>query len=128
MVTSLPVYGQYKSCAKIQFQEEVHDFDTIIIDANSYSCIFYFTNTGSAPLFINDVLSSCGCTVAEWSTNPIMPEKKGSITVKYNAAQLGSFVKTILVKSNANNNPKVALQIKGYVKEMAQHNYGMPMQ
>lgn len=76
MVTSLPVYGQYKSCAKIQFQEEVHDFDTIIIDANSYSCIFYFTNTGSAPLFINDVLSSCGCTVAEWSTNPIMPEKK----------------------------------------------------
>lgn len=122
IVTSLPVLGQHKSCAKIQFQKEVHDFDTIIIDTNSYSCIFYFTNTGSAPLFINDVVSSCGCTVAEWPTNPIMPEWKGSITVKYNATQPGSFVKTILVKSNANNSPKVALQIKGYVKEKAQHH------
>ncbi len=117
----VPVHGQHTSYAKIEFQEEVYDFDTIIIDADSYSCIFHFTNTGNAPLFINDVVSSCGCTVAEWPTAPIKPERKGFIVVKYNATQPGSFVKTILVKSNANNSPKVALQIKGYVKENAPH-------
>lgn len=118
----VPAHGQHTSYAKIDFQEEVHDFDTIAIDADSYSCIFHFTNTGNAPLFINDVVSSCGCTVAEWPTTPIMPDREGSIAVKYNATQTGSFVKTILVKSNANNSPKVALQVKGYVKERTRHD------
>lgn len=125
MFSTMPAYGQHVACAKIQFQEEVYDFDTITADTNSYSCFFHFTNTGNAPLYINDVVSSCGCTVTEWPTIPIMPQEDGSIEVKYDATQLGSFVKTLLVKSNANNSPKVALQIKGYVKECSQHKNKM---
>lgn len=117
MFATLPVYGQHTDCAKIKFQEEVHNFDTIIIDSNSYSCQFHFTNTGTAPLIITDVITSCGCTAAEWPTKPIKPGSKGAIEVKYNASETGSFVKTILVKSNDTTNPKKALQIKGFVKE-----------
>ena len=31
----VPAHGQHTSYAKIDFQEEVHDFDTIAIDADS---------------------------------------------------------------------------------------------
>ena len=117
MAASVPVYGQHKTCARIQFQHEVFNFDTITIDTNSYSCLFHFTNTGDAPLIITDVTSSCGCTVAEYPTDPIIPQSTGTIEVTYNAMQLGSFVKTILVKSNDPNTPKKAMQIKGHVKE-----------
>jgi hypothetical protein len=114
---SLPTYGQQKAVAKIQFKHEVYDFDTIDIDTDGYSYAFHFTNTGTSPLFINDVISSCGCTIADWPTKPIDPGKKGAIVITFHATQTGSFVKTVLVKSNAANKPKMTLQIKGHVKD-----------
>lgn len=99
------------------------DFDTIAIGGNA-KCRFVFKNSGNEPLLLSNVVSSCGCTVAKWSRNPISPGDKGYITVSYDTSSPGSFRKTILVKSNADN--KVVLQIKGYVsdkrKRIKQHH------
>lgn len=115
---SFPTYRQKKAGAKIQFKQEVYNFDTINIDTNGYTYAFHFENTGTSPLFINNVISSCGCTIADWPTEPISPGKKSKIKVTFHATQTGSFVKTVLVKSNAANNPKTVLQIKGYVRDV----------
>jgi hypothetical protein len=76
---------------------------------------FKFKNTGKAPLIISNVSTSCGCTVADFPKEPIMPGQKGSIKATYNAASFGKFQKTLAVSSNAQEGPMV-LTITGEVK------------
>jgi len=63
---------------------------------------FVFTNTGNMPLIINSASASCGCTVVEWTKEPVLPGKKGKVTVKYNTdGRVGPFNKDVFIKSNA---------------------------
>lgn len=76
---------------------------------------FEFENTGNANLLIDTVETECNCTVADYSTNSIMPNDKGFIKVIFKSSgNLGSFNKTITVFSNATEKQKV-LNIKGVV-------------
>jgi hypothetical protein len=77
---------------------------------------FKFTNTGDSPLVISSVQASCGCTVAEYSKDPIAPGAQGFVKATYNAAKVGVFTKTVTVNANAEEN-MVQLVIKGEVVE-----------
>ena len=64
--------------AVITFDKTEHDFGTLLQgEVVTYS--FHFTNTGNAPLLISNVSTSCGCTVADFSREPINPGKEGYI-------------------------------------------------
>lgn len=93
----------------------VWDYGTIQQGADG-SSYFAFKNTGTEPLVLSEVRSSCGCTVPRWPREPIMPGKSDTIKVKYDTKRLGQINKTITVISNAINNP-VVLRIKGDVVE-----------
>ena len=99
--------------AKIEFKSTEIDYGNIEKNSDG-TRVFEFTNTGEAPLIINRVKSSCGCTVPSKPTEPIMPGKSNKIVVKYNTHRVGPFRKTITVYSNAKNNV-VILKIKGKV-------------
>lgn len=79
---------------------------------------FTFTNTGTAPLIINQAFASCGCTVPSFTKEPIKSGEKGSIDVTYNGKGLmpGRFSKTITVRSNAKNRI-VRLVVEGEMTE-----------
>ncbi len=98
-------------------------FDTLVID---YGVInkgddgvrqFRFTNTGNADLKINQVRSSCGCTIPKKPSTPIAPGASDIIEVKYDTERIGPIRKTITVASNASNG-MVALKIKGEVQDL----------
>ena len=76
--------------------------------------VFEFTNTGTLPLVITDVTSSCGCTIPEKPEDPILPGKTGEIKVKYDTNRVGPIRKTITVYSNADV-PAKSIKIKGEV-------------
>jgi hypothetical protein len=97
----------------IVFAATTHDYGTIV-QASDGSCVFAFTNKGKAPIVLNDVKASCGCTVPEWTRTPVAPGEKGSIKVTYNTNNVGAFSKSITVNSNAVNSPLVLI-IKGTV-------------
>jgi len=97
----------------IVFAATTHDYGTIV-QASDGSCVFAFTNKGKAPIVLNDVKASCGCTVPEWTRTPVAPGEKGSIKVTYNTNNVGAFTKSITVNSNAINSPLVLI-IKGTV-------------
>lgn len=97
----------------IVFQSMTHDYGTIVQGADG-SCEFKFTNKGKAPVVLNDVKASCGCTVPEWTRTPVAPGENGTIKVTYNTNNVGAFTKSITVNSNAVNSPLV-LTIKGNV-------------
>lgn len=104
------------TAASIKWENDLHDFGEIP-QSVPVSVEFAFTNTGDEPLIIKEVLTSCGCTASNYAKEPIMPGKSSTIKVSYNAANAGSFSKTITVNSNDKNASKVLL-IKGFVKSV----------
>lgn len=88
--------------AEITFDEVSHDFGTFSEKSPKVKHTFTYTNTGDAPLVVNQCVASCGCTVAEYTKKPIAPGEKGEISVTYNGAgrSLGHFKKTVTVRTN----------------------------
>lgn len=85
-------------------------FDQITINVGTFpasspvkKAVFTFTNVGNAPLVINEVIASCGCTIPKYDRRPIAPGQKGSIEITYNGQGkfTGHFKKSITIKSNA---------------------------
>jgi hypothetical protein len=100
--------------ASIGFSNEKHDFGTIPYKKEAtYS--FEFSNPGKTPLIINNVKTSCGCTVPEWTKAPIRPDGTGQVKIKYDAAFPGVFHKTVEVFYNGAGSPD-SLEIKGEVE------------
>lgn len=103
-----------KDAGKFQFKEETYDYGEVP-EGPFAECDFVFKNTGKKPIVITNAHGSCGCTVPEWSHEPVMPGSKGNIHVKYTTAgHAGQINKDITIISNAQQSPMV-LHIKGSV-------------
>ena len=102
------------SAPKTVWVKDIHDFGEIP-QGKPVSVEFTFTNNGDAPLIINDVHTSCGCTASDYPKEPITAGKSSKIKVTYNASAMGAFTKTITVKTNEGEEMKL-LTIKGTVK------------
>jgi len=87
-----------------------------IIQSIPKTAEFELTNTGVAPIIINNAVGSCGCTNVDFPKEPLKPGQTAKIKATYNAAAMGSFHKTITVYMSATPEPQV-LEIKGTVKE-----------
>ncbi|MCM8567940.1 DUF1573 domain-containing protein [Gramella jeungdoensis] len=109
--------AQAQKTAKMEFKSETIDYGEIKKGSDGVR-VFEFTNTGTAPLVIEDVKSSCGCTVPKKSEEPILPGETGKIEVKYDTKRVGPIRKTVTVYSNAEE-PVKALKIKGTVIDEA---------
>lgn len=53
---------------------------------------YEITNTGKNPLIISSVHPTCGCTVPEYTKEPILPNQKGKITLKFNSGNFEGIV------------------------------------
>ena len=101
----------------IAFDETEFDFGTID-KGTSVEHKFTFTNTGKAPLVIVDAKSSCGCTVPEYSKNPVAPGDKGELLVKYNGSGTNQVTKTVTIKANTEAGTET-VRIKAFVNAPA---------
>ena len=88
--------------AEIKFEKLTHDFGTFSESAPVVTCTFNYTNTGDKPLVINQAVASCGCTVPEYTKEPVQPGQKGTIKVTYNGTGKfpGHFKKSITIRTN----------------------------
>lgn len=98
---------------KMTFDNKVHDFGTIE-QGTPVETKFSFTNTGDAPLVIVDAKSSCGCTVPEYTKEPIAPGASGELLVKFNGSGKNQVSKTVTITANTESG-KETLQIKAFV-------------
>lgn len=76
----------------------------------------WFENVGNEPLVVQDVFTSCGCTVADYSHEPVAPDSTGyiAITFRSKGRAAAPFQKEIRIKSNARNFREI-FYIKGNV-------------
>ncbi len=104
-----------QNAPKFEFKAEVIDFGDIQKGSEG-TRVFEFKNIGDTPLIIENVYSSCGCTVPTWTKTAVAPGKSGEIKVKYDTSIVGPIRRTITIYSNADESPK-AIKIKGRVLE-----------
>lgn len=86
----------------ITFDSSKKDFGKVLSTSTNRHT-FIFTNTGTEPLVISNAKGSCGCTVPEYPTEPILPGETGEISVEYKpSGQSGRQTKQITITANTN--------------------------
>ena len=81
----------------------VQNFDTIKV-GDTVRSIFKFKNTSEIPLRINNVKTSCGCTVAKIQDSILEPNSESKINTQYIAQSddVGLIEKSIVIEANTN--------------------------
>lgn len=111
-------YANAQKQADIKFDKTTMDLGKFPESNPVQKCTFTFTNTGNAPLIINQAIASCGCTVPEYTKEPVAPGKSGTINVTYNGKGKfpGFFKKTITIRTNGKTE-MTRLYISGEMEE-----------
>jgi len=79
---------------------------------------YKFTNTGSKPIKIQSVLTSCGCTTAALAKNEYAPGESGEIAANFVfGGHTGSQYKRIMVSTSAAPGQPTTLKLNVYIQE-----------
>ncbi|MGB9736226.1 MAG: DUF1573 domain-containing protein [bacterium] len=120
MLTSIVGCTPVKQISKgdtpaIQFEQVTYNFGKIK-RGQKVVYDFKFKNVGGDKLVINNVQSSCGCTVALASSNELLPGASGVIKATFDSTNyIGPVTKTITVTDNDPQKPVVTLNLTGEV-------------
>lgn len=60
--------------------------------------VFVITNISNQPIIIEQANPTCGCTISDFTKEPIAAGKTGVINATFNAANVGHFDKHLTVK------------------------------
>lgn len=92
----------------VQWKDTSLDLGTIPM-GDSVVFYFRFTNTGTAPLILQDIAAGCSCTTAHDSGTAIAPGMTDSIKAVFDTRKsvTGFISKTLLVKGNLATGNKV---------------------
>ena len=99
----------------IEFSELEYDFGTVK-EGVKVSHTYKFKNTGKEPLIISNAQGSCGCTVPNWTREPVKPGGTGEIVVEFNTqGKAGKRNQKVTVTANTNP-PQTFLSLNGIVE------------
>ena len=119
-VAVMPVASSLKAVKvedRLEFDKTVHDFGDLVPTDGPQSCTFKVTNISSEPVALLEVVTSCGCTEAQWTREPLQPGKSGTISATYkNEDGPYPFDKTLTVYASGLSRP-VILRLRGVVHE-----------
>ena len=78
---------------------------------------FKCKNTGDKPLYLFNVRPSCGCTLADYTKEPIAPGKEGKIDAQFDTKKShpGEVHKSVSVSSNNSNYAPHSLKFSGII-------------
>jgi hypothetical protein len=97
-----------------KFERTEYDFGQIK-EGEKVAYTYKFTNTGEAPLIVQGVQPSCGCTAPDWSKEPIPVGGTGFVKVEFDSNGKAG-IQNKVVTVNANTWPKsLVLRFKAQV-------------
>ena len=113
LMLTVSLFAQKKADEVAKFKTETIDLGKILQD-HPTAAIFEVTNISDAPLLIEQANPTCGCTISDYTKEPIAPGKTGTIKATYNAKNLNMFEKHLSVKFAGVDEVK-SITIKGEV-------------
>lgn len=129
-VLSSFIYAQQDSII-LKFDKLIYDFEKVKEEAMQVECFFNYENISKETVRVTKVATSCGCTVGEYKKDPIKPNDKGIISVKYSTmGRAGKFKQPVVVHLNNDSLPSIMLYITGTVTprvKTTEENYPITM-
>ncbi|MCB0530059.1 MAG: DUF1573 domain-containing protein [Saprospiraceae bacterium] len=93
--------------------EQDHDFGEVAA-RRPVSFTFRFRNVSRDTILLQTVRTTCGCTAARYTEEPLAPDAEGEVNIEYDALQGGAFRKKIRVFFDRQRKPEI-LWIEGEV-------------
>lgn len=91
----------YENLPTMDFEDTVYNFGDVP-EGEQVTHDFTFTNNGKTPLLISAATGSCGCTVADYPQEPVMPGESDVIKVLFNSVnKQGHVEKSLSVTTNS---------------------------
>lgn len=101
--TAAPVSNEPST--SVALSENSFDFGKIK-KGDKVEHVYEITNTGKNPLIISEVKPGCGCTAPDFTKEPIMPGKKGKVTLHFDSSSFdGNVQKYADVFANVEKSP-----------------------
>lgn len=97
IVLTASAFAQKKVDDIAKFATETIDFGKIKQGIPTKG-VFTVTNISNQPIIIEQANPTCGCTISEYTKEPIAAGKTGIINATFNAANVGHFDKHLTVK------------------------------
>lgn len=106
---------------KVQWMDSIKDFGTINM-GDSVQITFVCKNIGDKPLLLTQVKPGCGCTLANYTQEAILPGGEGSVTGIFNSnrAHPGEVRKSIIVTTNTPDGINHTLTFTGKIVQPVQ--------
>lgn len=106
----------------LQIEKQTIELKDLVVNETSFAK-FIIKNMGYNPLIINDITTTCGCTVPQWSKQPVLTNDTTTIIVKVTPNNEGFFRKTITVNCNVKKR-KIVLIVNGIAKSQTYNQKG----
>ncbi|MDR1983776.1 MAG: DUF1573 domain-containing protein [Prevotellaceae bacterium] len=115
-VLSFAITTTNAQTGKIVFENTSHNFGADVPEkGGNVTHRFVFTNMGDAPVTIQNVAASCGCTTPEWTKEPVAPGEQGFVDATFRpAGRPGNFSKNLTITNNGDPQT-IVLTISGVV-------------
>lgn len=97
LISTATVFAQKKVDDIAKFTTETINLGKIKQNVPA-KAVFTVTNISSEPLIIEQASPTCGCTISDYTKEPIVAGKTGVINATFNAANVGHFDKHLTVK------------------------------
>jgi hypothetical protein len=114
-VLSFPNFAQPQNLGErtLIWERKVIDIGSVMEENGEVITAFFFLNKADFPIFIEEVITECGCTTADYTTDTLSQDKIGSVKISYDPrGRGGSFSKWVIVKTNINTDGD-SLLLKG---------------
>jgi hypothetical protein len=93
----LPICCKEKHAESLSFSERSTDFGERRI-GDTLNHTFTINNKSKKTLQIKGIETACSCTVGHWSTNPIVPDSSGSVSIQMIVKDTGFQKKSVIVE------------------------------
>jgi len=114
VISPLVVEAQDHSGRQLVWERNLIDIGTVMQEKGEVVSEFLFVNKADFPIFIQDIVTDCGCTTVSYTTDTLSLDKIGSVKVSYEpTGRSGPFSKMIIVKTNIDSEGD-SLFLEGY--------------
>lgn len=101
----------------VQWVDSLQDFGTVK-EGEKVNLTFRFRNTGDKPLLVQNAVAGCGCTVPDYTREPVMPGKDGFIKAEFNSSNQPPMVhKSVTVTMNTRGTQMHTVSFMGEIKK-----------
>ena len=88
--------------SEIRFESQRIDLgETLYRKDSTYVYLFPYENTGSAPLIVNKVVGHCPCVTVDYSTEPLRPGGRDTLSVYFKPSHASKYTQRITVFNNS---------------------------